>query len=444
MTNAPASTTATTTATTTASTSAAPPRGQTIRPTVNPRRRTAAMALVNNFGEGLYMTVGVLFFTRTLGFGATRVGLVLSVGGLVGVLASVPAGRAADRWGIKPTLSALLLVESAGVAALAFCTRFAAFAVVACLVTAVDRGASAVRQALYARAFDPATRMADRAYIRAMTNVGIGLGAATASLALAADSRVGYQILIVLDAATFIAATALLGGIAQREAPPQRSDSEAESCKTKTKERAKTRTRTSRSYQAVSALNAILMIQFAVIEVGFPLWLIQDTRAPRALISGMFIVNTVLVVLFQVRATRGVVDSRSAARVVRRGALALAASCVVAATAHGTSAVDDTAILLSAMFLLSAGEVLSQAGAWALSFDLADERAVGTYQGVFSAGVAAGQMAGPVVLTQTALRHGFAGWLAIAALFAATGAAMVPTARWATAASHLRGDASHT
>ena len=428
MTNAPATSTATTPATT----SATPPCGQTIRPTVNPRRRTAAMALVNNFGEGLYMTVGVLFFARTLGFGTTRVGLVLSVGGLVGVLASVPAGRAADRWGIKPTLTALLLVESVGVAALAFCTRFAAFAVVACLVTAIDRGASAVRQALYARAFDPATRMADRAYIRAMTNVGIGLGAATASVALAADSRAGYQILIVLDAATFLAAAALLGGIAQREVP-QPADSEVESskAKAKTKAKAKAKATTSRSYQAVSALNAILTIQFAVIEVGLPLWLIQDTRAPRALISGMFIVNTVLVVLFQVRATRGVVDSLSAARVVRRGALALAASCTVAATAHGTSAVDATAILLGAMFLLSAGEVLSQAGAWALSFDLADERAVGTYQGVFNAGVAAGQMAGPVVLTQTALRHGFAGWLAIAALFAATGAAMVPVARWA-------------
>ena len=413
---------------TTATESEIPPCAQTIRPTANPRRRTAAMALVNNFGEGLYMTVGVLFFTRTLGFGATRVGLVLSLGGLVGVLASVPAGRAADRWGIKPTLTALLLIQSVGVAALAFCTSFAAFAVVACLVTAVDRGASAVRQALYAQAFEPVTRMADRAYIRAMTNVGIGLGAATASLALAADSRAGYQVLIVLDAATFLAAAALLGGIALREAP-QPPDSGAVPPKTKAK--TKPKTKTSRSYQVVSALNAILMIQFAVIEVGLPLWLIQDTRAPRALISGMLIANTVLVVLFQVRATRGVVDSRSAARVVRRGALALAVSCVVAAAAHGVSALGATAILLAAMFLLTAGEVLSQAGAWALSFDLADERAVGTYQGVFNAGVAAGQMAGPVVLTQTALRHGFDGWLAIAALFAATGAAMVPTARWA-------------
>jgi len=88
-------------------------------------------------------------------------------------------------------------------------------------------------------------------------------------------------------------------------------------------------------------------------------------------------------------------------------------------------------VLLAAVALETAGEVLSQAGGWLLSYDLADPRATGAYQGVFNAGASAGLMAGPAVVTATALGHGPVGWAVPAALFALGGAAMVPAVRWA-------------
>src|SRR5205823_4743248 len=94
----------------------------------------------------------------------------------------------------------LLAAEAVTVGALAFCTSFWAFAAVACISTAVDRAASAVRQALYARAFDPATRVADRAALRAVTNVAIGAGAAAAALVLQADSGWMFQAAILANA----------------------------------------------------------------------------------------------------------------------------------------------------------------------------------------------------------------------------------------------------
>lgn len=189
-----------------------------------------------------------------------------------------------------------------------------------------------------------------------------------------------------------------------------------------------------RSYQAISALNAVMTLQFAFFDIGLPLWLLQDTRAPRFMVSGMLILNTVLVALFQVRVARGVAGIAAAARATWVGALILAAACVVTACAKGLSPVAAVAVLLVAALLLTAGEMLNQAGAWTLSYDLADERAVGAYQGAFNAGTAAGQMAGPLVVTQTAIRHGLAGWAVLGAVFALAGLAMAPVARWAAAA----------
>jgi hypothetical protein len=88
-------------------------------------------------------------------------------------------------------------------------------------------------------------------------------------------------------------------------------------------------------------------------------------------------------------------------------------------------------VLVAAALLQAVGEVLSQAGAWALSYELATEESMGAYQGVFNAGSAAALMLGPALVTVTALSHGFAGWAVLAALFGLAGLAMGPTVAWA-------------
>jgi hypothetical protein len=178
-------------------------------------------------------------------------------------------------------------------------------------------------------------------------------------------------------------------------------------------------------------LSSVLFLQFAVIEIGIPLWLVQDTRAPRFLVAPLLITNTVLVVLLQVRATRGTDQLSSAARAFRRGGLFVAAFCLVAAMARGLPPLAASLVLVAAAVLQTLGEVLSQAGGWALSYALARDESMGAYQGVFNAGSAAALMLGPVLVTVTALSHGFAGWALLAALFGPAGLAMGPAVRWA-------------
>ena len=393
------------------------------------------MTLVNAFGNGLFMTVGVLFFTRVLHFGTGQVGLGLTAAGLCGVLASIPAGWAADRWGSRRVLLVLVLAEAAGMAGYSVVHGYAAFVLLACAVTAVDRGSSAVRNALYAQVLSKEARVKGRAYLRAVTNVAIGAGASLAAFALQADTRSAYLAAILVDAATFVGVALILPTIPVT-GPAPGADA-GQSAQPAQPERARPRSALrDLPFLALTVLCGVLTLQFGLIEVGLTLWLVEDTRAPRVLVAPLLIINTVLVVLLQVRATRGTEEPRAAVRAFRRGSLFLVAFCLVAALAKGLSPVAAALVLIAAAVLQTFGEVLSQAGGWALSYELAPDESMGAYQGVFNAGSAAAIMLAPALVTVTVLSHGPAGWALLAALFAAAGLAMGPTVRWAQRQQH--------
>src|SRR5579875_2723495 len=167
-------------------------------------RRLAPITLVNTLGNGLFMTLSALYFTRIVGLSVTQVGLGLTLAGGCGVVASVPAGQLADRLGARRLLVVLILAEAVGTACYTIATSFAMFLVVAALTTAVDRASSAVRNGLFALILSPERRTVGRAYLRAVTNVGIGAGSAAAAIALQADTRAAYLALILVDAGTFV------------------------------------------------------------------------------------------------------------------------------------------------------------------------------------------------------------------------------------------------
>ena len=66
----------------------------------DPTLRTLIFSnFVNTFGNGLWRTLEVIFFSIYLGFGAHQVAVALSVAGAVGLIFSIPIGYLADRFG---------------------------------------------------------------------------------------------------------------------------------------------------------------------------------------------------------------------------------------------------------------------------------------------------------------------------------------------------------
>jgi multisubunit Na+/H+ antiporter MnhG subunit len=56
----------------------------------------AAATLVNTLGNGMFLTGGVIFMTRSIGLSAARVGVALTVGALAALMAGPVAGDLAD------------------------------------------------------------------------------------------------------------------------------------------------------------------------------------------------------------------------------------------------------------------------------------------------------------------------------------------------------------
>lgn len=76
----------------------------------SPAERAIALAtLANTVGNGMFYTVSAIYFTQSVGLSPAQVGLGLTVAGLCGLLAGVPAGHLGDVRGPRNILIALLL-----------------------------------------------------------------------------------------------------------------------------------------------------------------------------------------------------------------------------------------------------------------------------------------------------------------------------------------------
>ena len=397
--------------------------------------RATLMTLLNALGNGLYFPLGVLYFTRIVGLDATAVGLGMTVAGLVGVAAGVPAGRAADRWGARQMGSLLWGGTGVATAAYVLVHSYAGFLVAVVCATGLQMASRGVQGAIYADVLPAATRVEARAYLRMVVNVGMGVGGLFGAIALQLDTRAAYVTVILVNSLTFLAPALMV-----RRLPlaPHALEREATAAEVPAADR--WRAVRDLPFLAVTVLNAVLVVQYTMSEVGLPLWIVERTEAPRWTAALLMILNCALVALLQVRVARRASQVPAAVRAMGVSGLLLAVACAVYALSAGLSPVWAVLALTVGAVVQVLAEVLSAAGGWTLGYELADARAHGVYQGVYGAGMSAGMMAGPALVTVTAIQHGTVGWAVLGVLFAGAGLAVRPAVRWARRDGEWRGD----
>ncbi|MDX3003110.1 MFS transporter [Kribbella solani] len=389
-------------------------------PAVGPLRPLALATLLSRVGNGLLMTISVLYFTRIVGLSIAQVGLGLTVAGLFGLLASIPFGHLADRRGPRTLFVVLSLLLSLLALLYLVIGSFWQFILVASAVTVLDRGSNAVRFALIAGVTQGAERVAARAYLRSMTNIGVTAGAGLGAVALSFGTATAYRLMFVVYVVLGVAAALVVLAV-PRVAPHPRADGPVWIALR------------DRGYLAVSALNAAISIHYSVIDVAIPLWVVEHTDAPHWAAALPLIVNAAGVAVLQVRASRGIVDTVSAARATRTAGLLLLASMVLFAMTSVGDAVVAVVVLAVAALVQTAGELLQSSGSFLLGFDLAAEHAQGQYQGVWNTSTSVSSMLAPSVMALLPLGLGVPGWIVLGGWFALTGVLFVPIVRWAAA-----------
>lgn len=401
-------------------------------PDAGPARTLALATLVNTIGNGAFVTASVLYFTRVVGLSAPTVGIGLTVAGIAGLFSGVPAGHLADRIGARTV--AATLTAAAGVVTLAYLVLRGpvAFVLVALLYSLFDRGAYAGRQALIAAVLRKDEQLVrTRAYLRSVTNVGMSVGAALAGVAIQLDTRSAYLAILALDAVTFLGCAVVFLRLPAALAKPDAKQDKARSSVLAVLR--------DRPYSVLTLLNMVLLLHVPLLEVVLPLWVVHDTSAPRFLVSVLILVNTITVVLCQVRLARDVDALGPAVRALRLSGLLLFAACVAFALAGHHNALLSAMVLVIAAGLHVFGEMTQAAGAWVISYDLAPDNAMGQYLGLFNTGTAAAQQFAPALLVFLIIEWGTPGWFVLGGVFLAASLLTAPTVAWARRARTTEG-----
>ncbi|BFU47380.1 MFS transporter [Krasilnikovia sp. MM14-A1004] len=384
-------------------------------PTTSAGRRMALVALVDSCGTGIFLTGSVIFLSRVAGLSAGQIGVGLSVAGIVGFASTVPIGVAADRIGARRMLVMLQVWRGAWFVAYAFVAAFPVYVVVACMLALAEKATGPLNQAVVGAAVGTDDRVRTMATIRVVRNVGFSLGALAGTMIVGLGSDTGFRGIILANAASFFLAAFLLRRIPLVEP--------ATAARRGGLWRGLASLRDGR-YLALTGLNAILVIHMTMLSVGIPLLIVTRTPAPPQLAGVTVLVNTLLVILFQVRASRGCDDLTVAAHRMRWSGVALAASCLLLGLTAGAGVIVATVLVVAAVVLLAAGEMWQSAGSWGVSYELAPAERRAEYLSVFSLGSTAQSVVGPALLTTVVVPHGTLGWLGLGVLLLGTGLAL--------------------
>ena len=387
-----------------------------LRPDDRVARALTWSTMSSSLSKGVFFSVSVLFFTRVAGFTAATVGFGLTIAGAVAVVAALSAGYLARVVGAPRVLLATTAGQGLALVAYLVVRTPAAFILVACAAVGQQAMQRTALTTMIAESFPGPDRVEVRARLRVVTNAFIGVGTAVAAVAIAIGTRPAY-LLAMLTTGTLLFVSALplrAGGDHARAG--RGADGPAVAVRRRSP-------LLDRTYLVATGLYAVMTMQFGMLTVGVPLWIAGSTKAPPVTVAALLALNTVIVSLLQVWAARGATDLSSAGRAVARAGALLGLACALyAAATHGTLLVV-VAVLTLATVAHSFAEILSEAGSWTLAFELADPANAGAYQGVSQTGAALGAMLAPLVVTATAIEHGWIGWAVLGTLFLVTGLA---------------------
>jgi MFS family permease len=391
--------------------------------------------LVDKIGSGLWVSVTALYFVLVGGLGTGATGLLLGIGGAFGIAGAPISGRLADRLPLTRVLLAVQIARGVSSLLLLLAHGFWQLLPLVALGSFGERSASVLTK-LFAARVAGQDRARYQAVQRTIVNVGYTIGGLAASAALAFGSTAVYRALLLGDGLSFVLVALLVARCAE---PPSARHTVASHLAGETTAvpasirasvpaagstgRAGTAVTANpwrdRGYLGYAALDSVMFLYGCALSVGLPLWIITRTTAPHGLAAAVFVVNTVIVVLCQVRLSRHGRTPRIAADALRRVALwfllcgGAAAAAVVGAPWAATLAVLGCAVALTVV------EMIQSAISWELSVALAPDHAQGAYVGVHGLAQSTARCVGPLLMTTAVLAGGPLGWIVFGAVLAA-------------------------
>lgn len=384
--------------------------------------RLSVQSLLFAAGEGTFLTGSAVFFTQVVGLSAAQVGLGLTIAGIAAFLAAYPAGRLVDRIGPKHAWAISAVGQASMFAVWPFIDGFEGYVAMAVTLEVIASLGHAGRGAYTIDVLPPQERVRSRAYMYSALNVGFTLGSLLGGIALAFDSND-----MITMVPWFTAAVFLVNAAAITRLPKASHD-----LKTR-KERAERPPgpgpMRNLGWLLTTFFTGVLWTNQVLLNIVIPLWLVEETDAPRVLLAFLFGTNTVMCIVFPMLAARGIKDVGTALKAIRISTCFFVLSCLITLSTHDTIGWATIALVWLGHVTVTGAELYLSAASWSFEADLMDPRRRGEYQGAASLSGTLGKVWAPAAFTFLAMNWGAAGWLIIAGIITAAAVGLHPAAR---------------
>lgn len=381
-------------------------------------RRYLLATFVRTLAYGMVLPAVTIYFTQVVELSPVEVGLGFTVAGLIGLLVGPAAGRLADRRGPKEVVVVTAVLQGIGALAYLLIDDFPTFLVVTALEACMTTANVAASGAL-TRRVGGEDAVSFRSRIRMVMNLGVGLGVVLAAIPLQVGSPTGYRTVLATQGIAFFVSALVLSRL-PHYAPLEEGEGTG-----------RWMALSDKPFIAYSLASGLLSVQYFVLDLALPLWVVTRTDAPPWSISLFILVNTVLVTALMIRVGKRVQTTRQGGGAMRIAGLLFLVSCCGLALSDGMSSLAALALLTFAILVHSVGELLYASGSFALDVGLAPAEHQGQYQGVSGVGMGIGAALAPIILVGWVIERGPVGWVALGAGLLVLGLLVDLASRWA-------------
>ncbi|MEV4558548.1 MFS transporter [Kitasatospora sp. NPDC049285] len=360
-------------------------------PVTTGRTRLIGAHLVDSLGTGLILAFVLVYFTRTTGHPLAAIGAAVSTARLLALPTAPVVGPLLDRYGAKTVATcanALSALAYAGFLAAHELWQIAAV----CLLAQIGHAAYWTSSTgLVVLAAPDGERTRWFALVQTLRNTGLGLGGALGAALVAGGGSGALRLLVVLNAASYLLAAALLATwhpAAAVTAPDTRGPAAG----------GYRAVLTDRRYLLLVAVHLSFVLASMVLSVLLAVHVTAALHRGAAVAGGLLVLNGVQVVLTQNLVARRLEGHRPT-RVVAAGAVLNAAAFGLFALlglAPGWAVLPG---LVVAMAVYNLAETVATPSAEELSVSLADPARRGRYLAVYQLSWTLGQAVAPGLLT---------------------------------------------